>query len=148
MTLSDTILGTPFSFTTSLIKISAISMFLLVDHTGMKCAVLVSLSTTTMMKACCFTNLVNLVIKSIVITSHFHSGSGKDCNNPIGCRCSNLTFVKPFDNHARGYILCHVLFHIWAEILLSHRNNGFLVTQMTCICNIVHLSQEKLSHLH
>jgi hypothetical protein len=31
------------------------------------------------------------MIKSIIITSHFHSRIGKGCNRPIGCWCSSLT---------------------------------------------------------
>ena len=44
----------------------------------------VNLSTTTMMESCCLKVIGNPVIKSMEITSHFHSGTGKGDNKPAG----------------------------------------------------------------
>jgi hypothetical protein len=59
---------------------------------GIKWAAFVSLSTTTMIESCSLHVRGNHVIKSIVTTSHFHSGMGKGCINPAGCLCLALTF--------------------------------------------------------
>jgi hypothetical protein len=63
-----------------------------VIFTGIKWVALVSLSTTTMIESCYFLVLGSLLIKSIVTTSHFHSGMGNGCSKLVGCLCSILNF--------------------------------------------------------
>jgi hypothetical protein len=69
----------------------AISIALQVDLTGIKWADLLNLSTTTMMASFYLVEVGNLVMKSMEIVSHFHSGIVRGCNNPAGRWCSALT---------------------------------------------------------
>ena len=58
---------------------------------GMKCPIFYNLSMTTKMESFLFLLLGRPVIKSILITSHFHSGMGNGCSNPEGCWCLDLS---------------------------------------------------------
>ncbi|MFS7943686.1 hypothetical protein Hanom_Chr06g00503161 [Helianthus anomalus] len=58
---------------------------------GRKCADLVNLSTITHTVSFPFLVFGNLVMKSIVTISHFHSGSSGCCSKPDGFWCSALT---------------------------------------------------------
>jgi hypothetical protein len=44
------------------------------------------------MASFCLVEAGNPVIKSMDMVSHFHSGMGKGCNSPAGCRYSTLTY--------------------------------------------------------
>ena len=66
-------------------KMFAMESILYVDLNGIKCFSLGNLSTTTMMESCYLQVIDNPVIKSMEITSHFHSGTGKGFNKPAGC---------------------------------------------------------------
>uniref|UniRef100_A0A0A9FR86 Uncharacterized protein n=1 Tax=Arundo donax TaxID=35708 RepID=A0A0A9FR86_ARUDO len=59
----------------------------------MKWATFVNLSTMTHMESCPFGVLGNPTIKSIPISSHFHTGTGRGCNSPAGLWCSALTLL-------------------------------------------------------
>lgn len=61
----------------SYIKIFTICMIFCLDWTRMKCANLLSLTITTMIKSFYFLVLGMLVMKSIMIVSHFNLGMGK-----------------------------------------------------------------------
>ena len=50
---------------------------LCVEFTGIKCDAFVNLSTTTTMESCVLIVIGNPIIKSMEMTSHFHSESGK-----------------------------------------------------------------------
>ena len=58
--------------------------------TGMKCATLVSLSVMTHMASFPCRDRGSPTIKSIPISSHFHSGILFGCNSPAGFWCSAL----------------------------------------------------------
>ena len=58
---------------------------------GIKWTTLLNLSITTMIESCCLKFFGRPIIKSILIVSHFNSGMGIGCNNPVGCWCSALT---------------------------------------------------------
>jgi hypothetical protein len=91
--LSNTIvLGTPCNLEIYRMYIVAILASLCVDFPGIKWEDLVSFSTTTIIESCFLTVLGNLVMKSVVTTSHFHSGMGKGCSKLARCLCSSLTF--------------------------------------------------------
>ena len=84
--LSETIvLGNPCNLKISFMKMFAMSSVLCIDFTGIKCASFINFSTTTMIESCCLQVIDNLVMKSMEITSHLHSGTGKGCNKPAGC---------------------------------------------------------------
>jgi len=83
--------GIPWSWNISFIKISAISIFLYMDFTGIKWVVLFHLSTMTMMESFNFLVLGNLIIKSIVIVCHFNSRMGRGWSNPTQCWCFTST---------------------------------------------------------
>ena len=74
-------LGNPCNLKIYFMKIFAMASALYVDLAGIKCDSFVNVSTTTMMESCCIQVIGNLVIKSMEITSHFHFGTGKGCNN-------------------------------------------------------------------
>ena len=78
-------LGNPYNLKISFMNIFAMESALYVDLTGIKRDAFVNLSTTTMMESCCLIVIQNPVIKSMEITSHFHSRTGKGCNKPTGC---------------------------------------------------------------
>jgi len=84
-------LGKPCILKISFMKISTMFMALWVDFTVIKCASLKSLYTTTIIESFCFLVIVNHVMKSILITSDFHSGMDIGYNNPAGWWCSTLT---------------------------------------------------------
>ena len=56
-------------------------MALWVDFIGIKCASLLRLLTTTIIKSFCILVFSKPVVKSILITSHFHLGMGSGYNN-------------------------------------------------------------------
>jgi hypothetical protein len=51
---------------------------------------LLSLSKNTMMASLCLVDFGNPMMKSMEMVSHFHSGIGRGCNSPAGCRCFAL----------------------------------------------------------
>jgi hypothetical protein len=59
--------------------------------TGRKWAIFVSRSMITQMESKPFAVLGNPTMKSILISSHFHVGIGKDCNGPTVFICMALT---------------------------------------------------------
>jgi hypothetical protein len=81
----------PCSLNISFMNTWAISISLQVDLIGMKWADLLNLSITTIMASFCLVDVGNPVMKSMEMVSHFHSGMGKGCNNPVGCQCFALT---------------------------------------------------------
>jgi len=83
--------GIPCILKICFMKISGMSISLWVDFIGMKCANLVSLSTTIIIESFCFLLLGSPVIKSTLITSRFHSRMGIGYNNATGCWYSTLT---------------------------------------------------------
>src|SRR5713101_2145119 len=84
--LSKTIaFGNPCNLKISFMKIFAMSSVLCVDLTGIKCDAFVNLSTTTLIELSCLQYIGKCVMKSMEITSHFHSVTGKGCNKPVGC---------------------------------------------------------------
>ena len=92
VSLSDMIsLGIPCSLNISFMNMLAISIALQVNLTGIKWVEFLNLSITTMMVSFCLVDVGNLVMKSMEMVSHFHSGIGRGCNNHVGCRCSALT---------------------------------------------------------
>jgi hypothetical protein len=62
--------------------------------TGRKWAILVSRSTITQIESYPFAVLDNPIIKSMLISSHFHVGIGKDCNGPAVFICMALTRLQ------------------------------------------------------
>jgi hypothetical protein len=62
--------------------------------TGRKWAILVSRSMITQMESKPFAVLGNPTMKSILISSHFHVGIGKDCNGPTALRCMAMTRLQ------------------------------------------------------
>ena len=78
-------LGNPCNLKISFMKIFAMASALYVDLTAIKCDSFVNLSTKNMMESCCLIIIGNPVIKSMEMTSYFHSGIGKGCNKPVGC---------------------------------------------------------------
>ena len=64
---------------------------ILLLFTGMKWALLVSLSTTTQIPVLPFLYLGNPSTKSIETLSHFHCGTSNGCSNPPGFFCSAFT---------------------------------------------------------
>ena len=73
--LSETIaLGNPCNLKIYFMKIFAMSSVFYVDLTVIKCVSFVNLSTRTMMESCCLQVIGNPIMKSMEITSHFHSG--------------------------------------------------------------------------
>jgi hypothetical protein len=83
--------GIPCSLNISFMNMLAMYISLQVDLTGIKRADLLNLSTTTMMASFYLVDVGNPVMKSMEMVSHFHSGIGRGCNNPVGCRCSTFT---------------------------------------------------------
>jgi len=82
---SDTILsGTPCCLTISLMYKLANCSEKKVPLMAKKCAALVSLSTVTQTLSCCLMVFGILIIKSMVMCSHFHIGIGKGCSSPPG----------------------------------------------------------------
>jgi hypothetical protein len=77
-------LGTPCSQMTYFMYISTIFVSLCVVFIGIKCVVLVNLSTTIVMESCCFIVMGILEIKYSVNNSHFHYEMVNGCNNPTG----------------------------------------------------------------
>jgi hypothetical protein len=57
-------------------------------------AIFVSQSMITQMESYPFTVLGNPTIKSMLISSHFHVGIGKDCNRPVAFMCMALTRLQ------------------------------------------------------
>ena len=93
MPLSDIIeIGTPCIGTIRIRYNLAYWATVYVMQTGKKCAVLVNLSTITNIESNPLAVLGNLVTKSIVILSHFHSGMSKIWSVPAGFWCSVLTY--------------------------------------------------------
>ena len=86
-------IGTPCSHTISLRYVLVSFSNLSVSLIGRKCADLVNLSTITQMVSSPLAVLGNLVMKSMVIRSHFHSGIYGCCNNPEGFWYSTLTLA-------------------------------------------------------
>lgn len=70
-------LDNPCSQNISFIKNFAMLLSLYVDLTGIKCASLVNLSTTTIMESCFLVFMGSPIIKSIEITFHFHYGRAR-----------------------------------------------------------------------
>jgi hypothetical protein len=62
--------------------------------TGRKWAIFVSRSMITQMESYPFAVLGNPTMKSILISSHFHVGIGKDCNGPAVFICMALTRLQ------------------------------------------------------
>jgi hypothetical protein len=59
-----------------------------------KWAILVSRSTITQIESYPFVVLGNPTIKSMLISSHFHVGIGRDCNGPAAFMCMALTRLQ------------------------------------------------------
>jgi len=87
------------------------------------------------MESCCFTILGNLVMKSILTTSYFHSSICNGCNSPARFLCSAFTLLA---FKTPSYKLCYVFLHSWPKILFLYCCNGFLASWMTCIRDTVH----------
>jgi hypothetical protein len=62
-----------------------------VVHTEMKCATLVRRPTITHIESLPLGVLGSPLMKSILMSSHFHSGMGNDWSNPLGFWCYALT---------------------------------------------------------
>jgi hypothetical protein len=62
--------------------------------TGRKWAIFVSRSMITQMESKPFAVLGNPTMKSILISSRFHVGIGKDCNGPAVFMCTALTRLQ------------------------------------------------------
>jgi hypothetical protein len=62
-----------------------------VIRTGMKCVTLVRRSTITHIESLPLGVLGSPLMKSILISSHLHSGMGNGWSNPLGFWCSALT---------------------------------------------------------
>ena len=93
VSLSDiTIFGIPYNLKIYFINISTMLMDLMVYLTSMKCVPLVNLSSTTIIESFCLLVLGKPMMKSMVITSHFHSRIGKGCKSTIGCWCWTLIY--------------------------------------------------------
>jgi hypothetical protein len=50
-----------------------------------------------MMESFFLADVGNPVMKSMEMVSHFHYRIGRGCNNPVGCRCSALTYWHSTD---------------------------------------------------
>lgn len=74
--------GTPCNLFTYLMKTYDTLLAENVDFTRMKCTTFVNLSTMIMMESCCFTIHRKPAMKSMEITSHFHSRIVISCSNP------------------------------------------------------------------
>ena len=90
------------------INISAMFIDLRVDLTSTKCVALLILSTKIIMESFCFLVLGKTAIETIFIVSHFHSGIGIVCNNPIQCWLT----PQPATFKAPGNIVCYFSFHV------------------------------------
>lgn len=85
VSLSDTIaLGIPRNLKNYPMNIFAMLVVVCVDLKRIKCIALVNISTTTMIESICFAILSDLIIKSTVISSHFHSGVEKVATSMLG----------------------------------------------------------------
>ena len=87
-------IGTPCSHTISQMYVRASFSILSVSFMGRKCADFVNLSTITQMVSSPPAVLGNLVMKSMVIRSHFYSGISSCCSNPDGFWYSTLTLAQ------------------------------------------------------
>ena len=87
-------MGTPCSRTISLMYFLVSFFILQVSLIGRKCADFVNRSTITQMVFRPPVVLGNLVIKSIVIRSQFHSGISGCCSKPEGFWYSTLTLAQ------------------------------------------------------
>jgi len=80
----------PCNITPSMINTWAIYHVCWETFMGMKWYTLFKRSTTTKMKSLVQEFICNMVMKSIVISSHFHLGMLKGCDFPFGCLSSIL----------------------------------------------------------
>ena len=113
--LSDTIFfGTPCNLPTSQMNTCATSLAENVEFTGMKYATFVNLCTITMMESCCLIVLDNPVMKSMEMTSHFHSRRLYQSTWMLTFFLHKLTIKIP------SHELCYIPLHIRPIIKSLH----------------------------
>src|SRR5688572_14093766 len=94
-----------------------------VVFTGMKWATLVRRSIITQIESFPFCVRGSPVTKSMPISSHFHSGTGRGCSRPTGFWCS--AFVRWQVSHRATY--CAISFFIPLHQYLALRSRYILV---------------------
>jgi hypothetical protein len=123
---------------------------------GIKCAAFLSLSTTTMIQSCCLVVMDSLVMKSIVTTSHFHSGMGNGYSNPVGFLCLAFSVPLPFSHSMHLTIKLTTYFFIPSQnywplttiiFLLYPRCPAYGTSCITFISQIPIIRNKKMVHV-
>jgi hypothetical protein len=94
-----------------------------------------------MIESCSLPVLGNPIIKSIVTTSHFHSGIGKGCSNPGWVSMLSFKFLA---FHTSSDVFSDLSFHTWPKVMALDHCHGFLISRVPYIRNIMHFMKNHM----